>query len=82
VHLARDGGRGQPLSVLVTPAQRHESMQLEVPLAAIWMERPGGGRPHKRLERVLNDRGYSFPSCRSLLCAGAASNRVSQKIDG
>jgi hypothetical protein len=48
LHLACDGS-GRPLSVVVTPGQRHESTQLEAVLDAIRVKRPGGvGRPSKR----------------------------------
>ena len=60
-------GRGRPLSVLVTPGQRHESTQLEALLDAIWVPRLGVGRPRKRPKRLIADKGFSFPSCRKLL---------------
>ena len=49
VHLACDG-KGRPLSVVVTPGQRHESTQLEAVLDAIRVARPGaaGGRASAR----------------------------------
>ena len=48
IHLACDG-RGRPLSVVLTPGQRHESTQLGAVLDAIRVPRPGGrGRPRKR----------------------------------
>ena len=53
--------------MVVSPGQRHESTQLGAVLDAIRVERPGAGRPRKRPERVIADRGYSFPSCRLLL---------------
>ena len=68
VHLACDG-RGRPLSVLVTAGQRNEAPQLEAVLDAIRVARPAGtaGRPRKRPERLLADRGYAHDSCRHLL---------------
>jgi len=59
LHLSCDG-KGRPLSVVVTPVQRHE----------IRVARPEGsrGRPRKkRPERLIADKGYSYPSCRALL---------------
>ena len=67
VHLACDG-RGRPLSVLVTAGQRNEAPELGDLLDGIRIARPGGaGRPRKRPDRLLADRGYAHASCRSLL---------------
>ena len=66
LHLSCDR-RGRPLSVVLTPGQRHESTQLEEVLDAVRVPRAGHGRPRKRPERLIADRGYSFPSCRRLL---------------
>ncbi len=52
---------------MVTPGQRHESTQLEEVLDAVRVPRTGDGRPRKRPERLIADRGYSLPSCRRLL---------------
>ena len=63
-------GKGCPLSVVVTPGQRHESTQLEAAvLAGVRVARPEGsrGRPRKRPERLIADKGYSYPSCWALL---------------
>ena len=52
---------------MVTPGQRHESTHLEEVLDAVRVPRTDDGRPRKRPERLIADRGYSFPSCRRLL---------------
>ncbi len=54
---------------MVTPGQRHESTKLGEVLDAIRVAPPAGspGRPRKRPERLLADRGYSYPRCRELL---------------
>jgi transposase len=53
---------------VLTPGQRHESTQLEKVLDAVRVPRAGHGCPRKRPdERLIADRGYSFPSCRRLL---------------
>src|ERR671911_2308952 len=44
LHLACDG-RGRPLSVVLTPGQRHDSTQLEAVLESIRVPREGVGRP-------------------------------------
>jgi transposase len=66
VHLVCDG-RGRPLSVLLTPGQRHGSTRLGALLDAIRVPRLGRGRPRKRPERLIADKGYDFPTCRGLL---------------
>lgn len=55
------------MSLVITAGQRHESTQLEPVLEAIRVPRPGRGRPRKRPERVIADKGYSHPRCRQVL---------------
>ena len=76
VHLACDG-KARPPSVVVTPGQRHESTQLEAVLDAIRVARPGVGRPRKRPERLIADKGYSVPSCRRLLRKRGIAHAIS-----
>jgi len=66
VHLACDG-RGRPLSVVLTPGQRHCSTQLGAVLDGIRVRRWGVGRPRKRPDRLIADKGFDFPNCRRLL---------------
>ena len=68
MHLSCDG-KGRPLSVVVTAGQRHESTQLETVLDAIRVARFAGspGRPRKRPDHLIADKGYSYPYCRDLL---------------
>ncbi len=66
VHLICDG-RGRPLSVLLTPGQRHGSTRLGALLDAIRVPRLGRSRPRKRPERLIADKGYDFSTCRGLL---------------
>jgi transposase len=54
--------------VVLTPGQRHDSTQLELLLDAIRVPRPGGrGRPRKRPDRLIGDKGYSYDRCRCAL---------------
>jgi transposase len=57
VHLSCDG-KGRPLSVILTAGQRNDGTQLFAVLDAIRVPRSGGGRPRKRPDRLLADRGY------------------------
>lgn len=82
VHLACDG-KGRPLSVVITPGQRHGSTQLEDLLDAVRVPRPEGtsGRPRKRPARLLADRGYSFESCRELLRRRGIPHTIPERED-
>ncbi len=67
LHLACDG-KGGRLAVDLTPGQRHESTQLEAVLDAIRVPRPGGrGRPRKRPDQLIANKGYSYARCRAAL---------------
>ena len=80
VHLACDG-KGRPLSVVVTPGQRHESTQLEAVLDAIRVVRLGVGRPRKHPERLIADKGYSSPSCRRVLRKRGIAHTIPERRD-
>lgn len=80
VHLVCDG-KGRPLSVVVTPGQRHESTQLEAVLDAIRVVPLGVGRPRKRPERLIADRGYSYPSCRKVLRKRGIPHTIPEQRD-
>ena len=66
MHVACDG-KGRPLSVVLTPGQRNDCTQLEPVLNAIRVPRVGRGRPRTRPDRVVCDKGYSYPTCRQVL---------------
>jgi transposase len=82
VHLSCDG-KGRPLSVVVTAGQRHESTQLEAVLDAIRVPRlPGaGGRPRKRPEHLIADKGYSYPSWGRLLRGRGIRHTIPERRD-
>ncbi|MDN4595232.1 IS5 family transposase [Polycladomyces subterraneus] len=80
IHLACDG-KGRPLAVLLTPGQRHDSTQLETLLEAIRVPRQGRGRPRKRPDRLIADRGYSYPGCRRLLKRRGIAHTIPERID-
>ncbi len=82
LHLSCDGRR-RPLSVVITPGQRHESTQLASVLEAVRVPRPGGssGRPRKRPVHLVADRGYSFPSCRLLLRKRGIPHTIPERRD-
>ncbi len=82
LHLACDG-KGRPLSVVITPGQRHSSTQLEEVLDMVRVPRPehSPGRPRKRPAHLLADRGYSFESCRRLLRRRGISHTIPERND-
>ena len=82
LHLACDG-KGRPLSVVITPGQRHSSTQLEDLLDAVRVPRAQStpGRPRKRPAHLLADRGYSFESCRKLLRRRGISHTIPERRD-
>ena len=58
VHLRAEGG-GKPLTLVLTPGQRHEATACEQLLEQGAIRRPGRGRPRQRPRRVVGDRGYT-----------------------
>jgi transposase len=82
LHLACDG-KGRPLCVVLTPGQRHGSTQLKGLLDAVCVPRPEGtpGRPRKRPEHLIADRGYSFEGCRKLLRRRGISHTIPERKD-
>jgi len=81
IHLACDG-LGRPLSVVLTPGQRHESTQLGAVLDAIRVPRPGGrGRPRKRPDHLIADKGYSYATCRRLLRRRGIPHTIPERRD-
>jgi transposase len=82
IHLACDG-KGRPLSVVLSAGQRHSSTQLEGLLDAMRVPRAQNmpGRPRKRPDRLLADRGYSFESCRRLLRRRGISHTIPERKD-
>ena len=50
----------------MSEGQRHESTQLAAVLDRVRVPRPRG-RPRQRPQRLVADKGYSYPRCRQLL---------------
>lgn len=80
LHLCCDG-KGRPLSVVLTGGQRHESTQLEAVLDAIRVPRVGCGRPRKRPDHLIADKGYSYPTCRDLLRGRSIPHTIPERRD-
>jgi transposase len=80
VHLACDG-KGRPLSVILTPGQRNDGTQLCAVLDAIRVPRVGRGRPRKRPERLLADRGYGKGLYQRMLRARGIPHTIPERSD-
>jgi transposase len=66
VHVRAEGG-GKPLAFVLSGGERHESLYVEALLARGRVRRAGRGRPRGRPERLVGDKGYSYPTVRRLL---------------
>ena len=66
VHVRAEGG-GKPLAFVVSGGERHESRYVDALLTRGHVRRAGRGRPRVRPERVVGDKGYSYPTVRRTL---------------
>jgi transposase len=86
IHLAGDG-KGRPLAAVLSEGQRHDSTQLERVLDRIrvprrWSDgRPKRGRPRKRPQRLLLDKGYAYPKCRRALRRRGIAHLIPERKD-
>jgi transposase len=55
------------MTLVLTPGQRHESTQLPALMEQGAVKRSGRGRPRLRPDRIVGDKGYSFPHIRRYL---------------
>ena len=68
--------------MVLTPGQRHDSTQLEPVLDAIRVPRPDGpGRPRKRPDHLIGDKGYSYDRCRTLLRRRGIPHTIPERRD-
>ena len=86
IHLASEG-KGRPLAVGLSEGQRHDSTQLELVLDRIRVPRrspagpPKRGRPRKRPQRLLLDKGYAYPKCRRALRRRGIKSMIPERKD-
>ena len=66
VHLRAEGG-GKPLAFVISGGERHESRYVQALLDAGSVRRTARGRPRRRPDRLVGDRGYSYHTVRRLL---------------
>ncbi len=55
------------MTLVLTPGQRHESTALPALMEQGAVKRPGRGRPRLRPQRIVGDKGYSYPHIRRYL---------------
>jgi transposase len=71
--------RGLPLAVVLTGANRHDSMALTEVVDAVHPVRQRHGRPRKRPEKLHADKGYDFPRCRRDLRKRSITPRIARR---
>jgi transposase len=79
MHLLVDG-KGLPLTVHVTPGQRHESTCFEHVVQAVRIPQRRG-RPRCRPRRLAGDKGYSYPRIRCWLRQKRIEAVIPQRSD-
>jgi transposase len=80
IHLCADG-KARPLSLCLSEGQRSDSKFLEPTLDRIRVARQKRGRPRKRPDRLLADKGYSYPSCRKALRRRGQKHLIPERRD-
>lgn len=79
MHLLVDG-KGLPLTVQVTPGQRHESKCFEQVVEAVRVPQRRG-RPRCRPRKLAGDKGYSYPRVRKYLRCRRIEAVIPQRKD-
>ncbi|WP_370527756.1 transposase [Comamonas sp. Tr-654] len=77
-HLVVDG-RSIPLVILVSGANRHDSMMFEKCMNAIPAVAGLLGRVRKRLAKLHVDKGYDYKSCRAYLRQRGIASRIAMR---
>lgn len=72
-------GRGAPLALRVSGANRHDSMLFEELLDAVPAVAGLSGRPRRRPDKVHADKGYDYKKCRRALRQRGILCRIARK---
>ncbi len=80
IHFAADD-RCRPISRVITPGQRHDSVAFEAVMAGVCVGRRGSGRPRTRPDRVLCDTAYSNKAIRSHLRNRGIKTTIPERAD-
>jgi len=70
---------GLPLALVLTGANRHDSVALTATVDAIHPVRQRRGRPRKRPAKLHADKGYDFKRCRTDLRARGITPRIARR---
>ncbi|MDQ3765442.1 MAG: IS5 family transposase [Actinomycetota bacterium] len=79
IHLAADA-RARPISRIITPGQRHDTVAFEPVMAGIRIRRRGRGRPRTRPDRVLADKAYSNRPIRAQLRRRRIKTTIPERV--
>lgn len=71
--------RGTPLAVMITGANRHDSMVFEALIDAIPLIKQRRGARRKRPDKVHADKGYDFKKCRLALRRRGIKVRIARR---
>ncbi len=74
-------GRGRPLSILLTPGQAGDNPHLLPLLDAIRVKAPGLGRPRKRPDMLIADKGYAHDPTRRALRRRRIRHTIPERRD-
>jgi transposase len=72
-------GAGIPLCVVLTGANRHDSMALTAVVDAVRPVRQKRGRPRRRPAKLHADKAYDFDRCRRDLRARSITPRIARR---
>lgn len=70
---------GLPLHVLLSPANRNDSVYFETILDGIRPIKRPRGRPRQRPDKVHADKGYDVPRCHAYLRRRGITDRIARK---
>lgn len=70
---------GTPLALILSSANRHDSVMLAATLDAIPGVRSGRGRPRKRPAKLHADKAYDHRRCRSECRARSVTPRIARR---
>lgn len=80
LHLLGDQ-RCRALSVVISGGEVHDSKMVRAVLDSVRVPRIGKGRPRKRPDRTLGDKGYSYPSCRAVFRERSIAVMIPERSD-
>lgn len=80
IHL-RAEGQGKPMAFVLSGGERHEAKFLAPLLDIGAINRVGRGRPRLRPDRVVGDKGYSYPTIRKYLHRRGIRITIPRRID-